>query len=369
MPKTVYDVAVIGAGPAGAAAAITAARSGSSVLLLEKGSFPRQRVCGEFVSPESLALLSGLLSREHHALLDGAIRISHARIFLDGSQLSVPVEPAAASIARYDLDLVLWNSARNAQVSTIQATVQRITRNGSFRIEGSNSEFHARAVINASGRWSNLTADSALPPQQTARWIGIKAHFVESSPPPSVDLYFFDGGYCGVQPVQLYDGQKRSPESINVSAMVRADVATTLPEVFAQHPALQARSANWEAFSSPVTTAPLIFRELQTGDDGILRAGDAAVFVDPFVGDGISLALRSGTLAAQTLMPFFAGKIGLEQAVSSYGAAYEKSLAPIFRASSTIRRMLRLSRPVRAPLFYILGKTPAMTRWMVRKTR
>src|SRR5277367_2891461 len=220
MPKTVYDVAVIGAGPAGAAAAITAARSGSSVLLLEKGSFPRQRVCGEFVSPESLALLSGLLSREHHALLDGAIRISHARIFLDGSQLSVPVEPAAASIARYHLDLVLWNSARNAQVSTIQATVQRITRNGSFRIEGSNSEFHARAVINASGRWSNLTADSALPPQQTARWIGIKAHFVESSPPPSVDLYFFDGGYCGVQPVQLYDGQKRSPESINVSAMV-----------------------------------------------------------------------------------------------------------------------------------------------------
>ncbi|HUK87310.1 MAG TPA: FAD-dependent oxidoreductase, partial [Terriglobales bacterium] len=52
-----WDLIVVGAGPAGSTAAITAARQGARVLLLERGAFPRHRVCGEFVSPESLGLL------------------------------------------------------------------------------------------------------------------------------------------------------------------------------------------------------------------------------------------------------------------------------------------------------------------------
>src|SRR5215475_14451205 len=58
---TMYDLAVVGGGPAGTSAAITAAGYGATVLLLEKGSFPRSKVCGEFVSAEALALLASLL--------------------------------------------------------------------------------------------------------------------------------------------------------------------------------------------------------------------------------------------------------------------------------------------------------------------
>jgi flavin-dependent dehydrogenase len=58
-----YDLIVAGGGPAGSACAITAARLGAKVLLLEKDRFPRQKVCGEFVSPESLGLLHGLLKK------------------------------------------------------------------------------------------------------------------------------------------------------------------------------------------------------------------------------------------------------------------------------------------------------------------
>ena len=90
--------------------------------------------------------------------------------------------------------------------------------------------------------------------------------------------------------------------------MVRADVASSLPEVFAQHPALRERSRNWTLVSDPVSTSPLIFRSPQPERDGVLMAGDAAGFVDPFVGDGISLALRSGSLAARCLNSFFSGR-------------------------------------------------------------
>ena len=83
-----YDLIVIGGGPAGTAAAIIAARSGARVLLLEKGRFPRQKVCGEFVSAESLLLLRDLLSENAAPVLKDALRISEARMFLDGRILT-----------------------------------------------------------------------------------------------------------------------------------------------------------------------------------------------------------------------------------------------------------------------------------------
>src|SRR5271168_3152725 len=106
-----YDLIVIGGGPAGTSAAITAARGGARVLLLERGRFPRHKVCGEFVSAESLDLLGRLLDSGSKSLLSDAVRIAHARIFLDGHMLRTVADPPAASIARLELDEALWNSA------------------------------------------------------------------------------------------------------------------------------------------------------------------------------------------------------------------------------------------------------------------
>ena len=86
-----------------------------------------------------------------------------------------------------------------------------------------------------------------------------------------------------------------------------------------------------EPLSDPVSTSPLVFREPHPERDEILMTGDAAGFVDPFVGDGISLALRSGTLAGECLIPFFAGRIALRQAACDYRSEYEQRLSPVFR--------------------------------------
>ena len=130
----------------GSAAAITAARSGARVLLLERGRLPRHRVCGEFVSAESLGLLSNLLDAKHAVLLDQAIGIAEARVFLDGSVLRTPVDPAAASIARLDLDAALWESAVQSGVEARQqTTVQRLSGDAPFSVETSAGSFKTKS--------------------------------------------------------------------------------------------------------------------------------------------------------------------------------------------------------------------------------
>lgn len=364
-----YDLIVIGGGPAGSSAAITAAREGARVLLLERGLFPRHKVCGEFVSAESLDLLDSLLGPNDQTSLENAIRISNTRVFLDGGTIETSVSPPAASIARFDLDAALWESARiHGADSRQKITVQAVSGTGPFRVVTSNGEFESRAVINASGRWSNLTASRAQGAGSSGKWLGLKGHFSEPSPHPSVDLYFFEGGYCGVQQVKV-DDSGEGGNRINACAMVRADVASTLEEVFRQHPQLEQRSRGWEQLSEPVSTFPLRFRAPTPLRDGIFMAGDAAVFVDPFVGDGISMALRSGALAAKTLMPFFRKELSLQTAARSYQKTYHQRLAPVFRASSMIRRMLELPRAVRLPMIYVFRNIPFLSRYLVAQTR
>jgi len=106
-----YDLIVVGAGPAGSACAITAARAGAKVLLLEKDHFPRQKVCGEFISPESLGLLHGFLQ---DGRFQSCASVVSSRIYLDNKILVLPVSPAAQSIPRFDLDPALFGAAQNA---------------------------------------------------------------------------------------------------------------------------------------------------------------------------------------------------------------------------------------------------------------
>jgi menaquinone-9 beta-reductase len=356
-----HDLIVIGGGPAGAAAAITASRKRARVLLLERGHYPRHKVCGEFISAESLDLLSTLLSTHGSRALQDAIRIGRARLFADGHILETTIDPPAASIARMDLDAALWSSAENQGVEARQGVaVHRVSGEGPFRVLTAAGESEGRAVINASGRWSSLNSDRAEA-VDGRRWLGVKAHFAESCGSDSVDLYFFEGGYCGVQPV--------AAGHVNVCAMVRADVASTLAEVLDRHAALHERSRKWQRISDSVATSPLIFRDPQPQRQGVLRAGDAAGFVDPFVGDGISLALRSGSLAAECLAPFLADEISLAEAARKYRNAYQHSLLPVFRNSSKIRRLLTLPRPVRNSALFFLERAPAISAYLVRKTR
>jgi flavin-dependent dehydrogenase len=348
-----YDLIVVGAGPAGSACAITAVRAGARVLLLDKDSFPRHKVCGEFVSPESLHIVDSLLGANKFS---DRPKITSSRIFLDSRQITVPVVPAASSIPRYDLDAALLLAAKDAGVDVREEVLVRDVRTGT-NVTTTIGEFTAKAVINASGRWSQLTQRES---PDTTKWIGLKAHFNEQPAPQSVDLYFFPGGYCGVQPI---DGQ-----GVNACAMVQANVARSLEEVFALHPELQHRSRDWQQRFPTVTTSGLRFRDPRTEDRGMFLAGDAAAFIDPFAGDGISLALHGGVMAAQAVMPFLQQTASFTQAHAAYRTAYFRQLAPALRNAARIRKLLSAPAWLRAGVMALVGNR-MIGKMLVRETR
>jgi flavin-dependent dehydrogenase len=356
-----FDLAVIGGGPAGTSAAITAARSGARVLLLEAIEFPRHKVCGEFISAESLGVLADLLRDlpAGQAFLKSAPKLGRARLFLGNRRLEAPVSPAGVSISRYDLDAALWQAARAAGVEALaHCEVTSLSGDGPFAATTAFGARNASAVVIAAGRWSQLTPDRVVP--AGPKWIGLKAHFREAAASFSSDLYFFDHGYCGVQPV--------SANVVNVSAMVRSDFATSLQQVFQLHPRLAQRAASWECVTRSISTAPLIYRQSRPTLGNKLYAGDAAAFIDPFVGDGISIALRSGRVAAECLHPFFRGEASLADCALRYEQEYARQFSPLLSAASRVRSLLSLPVVARAAVFELL-RIPGLMPLMIRKTR
>lgn len=340
-----YDVAIVGGGPAGCAAALTAVRGGQRVLLVEKGRYPRHKVCGEFVSPESHEVLLDLL-RPNHTLLRAPAQIRRARMFVDGDCLEFALPEPGWSIPRHDLDLALWEAAEKAGVECREMTKAQAIGAGFLKI--GQQDIETRTTINASGRWSNLRR----PPAPSAtRWIGLKAHFAGEQAPPSTDIYFFDGGYCGVQAI--------SGHRVNASAMVRADTATSLEEVFAANPQLWLRSRAWEQVTETVTTSPLIHSTPEPVTDGVMNAGDAAAFIDPFTGDGISLALRSGVLAAQCAM---------DGGPERYALEYQARFARAFRAAAFTRKLSRAPEGIRR-LAAFAFRSALVKKWALKSTR
>jgi menaquinone-9 beta-reductase len=323
---THFDLAVIGAGPAGSAAAITASRAGMKVLLLDQDTFPRNKVCGEFISAESLHLLGGLVGKDWGVPPPSSgdrvgISIKTVRLYRYGEVISSTLPNSGCSLPRFDLDAMLVQAASRSACVVTNSRVRRVERHGDmFHIVSDGNTFSAMHVINASGRWSEF---SEKPPVGAERWIGIKQHMNERHPPHSTDLYFFKGGYCGVQPV--------SDNAVNACALVKASAATTMQKVISLSTALVERASAWTPVGAGIVTAPVFFTPPVAVRNGILNVGDSAAFIDPFLGDGISIALQTGVLAAHCLQR--------PRPYALYAREYARRVTPALRRAKLLRRL------------------------------
>ena len=359
-----YEIAIIGGGPAGTSAATTAARLGARVLLLERSRLPRHKVCGEFISAESLGLLRALLDGTPGSLLlADAPRMHTARIFLDGAVLQAPLPAPAASIERYALDIALWRAAECAGADArMKVAVEKITRsNQHWRLRTTGGDFDASCVVYATGRWSNLRP-AIMPVRYFA---GVKAHFETTvAEPDTVDLYFWRGGYCGVSRVNRNE--------VNVCALIdssalRRGGKQPLQHIFDSHADLRHRSLPWRQSTDVVITSPLLFRGLIPQSDGVVRAGDAAGFINPFTGDGISLALRTGALAAECLCCVWQDGCAVEAAARDYATTYSRQFAKLFRRTALMRRALAIPGLLHAARWGIIRRE--MLDFLIKATR
>jgi flavin-dependent dehydrogenase len=344
-----YDVAVIGAGPAGSAAATLLARAGRRVLLIEKDQFPRSKVCGEFLSAQALPLLERLgVRRQIEACAPEQIR--GGRLQLPGGRtVAFPLAEPAFGLSRYRLDHLLAAHAQTsgAQVRFGTRVLSALPANGGFRIltaeQGEERDVRASTVVGAWGRWDAL--DRGLGRRflnDRGRYFGWSRDY-ESKPSLAgeVRLYAFRGGYCGLSRVE--------GGTVNLAGVVSASWHRRLGaswDAVVGH--ARRENAALDADLSPLSpgptgflgTGPVFFTRKPPVEKGILMVGDAAGFLDPFSGQGQAAALASGMLAADTIQRVFRGEIAAAALSREYARAWRRRFARRFGWSKVFRRLM-----------------------------
>lgn len=301
-----YDVLVSGAGPAGTVAAIVAARAGARVLLLDRASFPRDKLCGDTLNPGALAVLRRLGLGGAYAgglPIDGMIVTGEPAVRVVGRY----GDAQGRSIQRRDFDSALLDAASRAGVRIEERTLVDAAlldtsrrepvvtglsvkgRNGSVRIS-------APIVIAADGRYSRVSRALGLSRAagRPRRWaVGAYFHDVEGMTSFG-EMHVRRARYLGVSPLQ--GGVANA--CLVTTRPGRGPLEAVLRAALAAEPLLRERFARARLISPPVCLGPLAVECDAAGAPGLLLAGDAAGFVDPMTGDGLRFALRGGELAA-----------------------------------------------------------------------
>lgn len=369
-----WDLLVLGGGPAGAATAALAAGAGARVLVVEREVFPRDKVCGEFLSAEALPLL-GALGVEDALRAAGAVAIDTCRVSEPGGRtLEAPLPQPGLGVSRSLLDATLLDLARRrgARVWEGEEATEALREGG--RVVGAtvgrerHREVRASVVVAADGRRSllarHLHAGLGDPARSTgATWFGFKTHRAGSGAVGSrVDLHVFRGGYAGLAAVE------GGRTNVCLLATVRALAACgRRPEgLLAQvrrNPAAEealrgtGEGARWHSIG------PLRFGVRKPAAAGALFVGDAAGTIDPFAGEGMAHALLGARLAAPVALEAAQAGGLTDAAALRYGEAWSQAFAPATARAHRLARLLTRPLPATAAVLVLraLG-TPAFAR-------
>ena len=389
------DCLIVGAGPAGAIAALVLARAGARVSLVDRAAFPRDKLCGDTVNPGTLALLRRLDLAgdvESRGLRVAGMRVTGA----DGTIVEgwYPPRLSGRAVRRRELDALLVGHAVAAgcefepHVAVSGAAIDYTGKNPKVigvRIgpERSARVLRARVIIAADGRRSTLAFGLGLArhADRPRRW-AIGAYFetdaspfaLESAsgqisartlvdprsdltptsetpsplrshsvPTPSLSLGCI--GEMHIRPGR-YIGVASVPGGLTNVCLVKPsfpgdgdlrDPAARLTRELAADTMLRDRFAGARLVAPPVVLGPLAVDVSSRQIEGLLLAGDAAGFVDPMTGDGLRFAVQGGELA---------GLAALDVLQNGWLGVHARLAAQRRRAFATKQRFNRALRAV-----------------------
>ena len=373
---TNYDVIVCGGGPAGSSAAWRAATSGARVLLVDKAVFPRDKPCGDGLTPRAVASI-GAIGLENE--LKAFNRVEKLRV--NGANRTLTFDWPKSNafpdfgyvVARTDLDELMLRHAQNIGVEVREgvAVHEPIVENGAVRgittkHNGTTEDLRASVVIAADGASSRVARRTGMV-RDAKRPIGVavRAHFEATRPVEDdnvIESYLelrdetaLLPGYGWIFPM----GRGSSSETgrINVGVGILStykgwkDVNTAhLMDAF-----MRALPKDWNLpdIGDLRTNGqlkgwrlPMGFAVGQPWRPGVIAAGDAAGVVNPFNGEGISEAVESGVLASEIALQAL-GSHGPYD-FSAYDAALDELWGPYYRLGRTFVRIIGKPKLMRA---------------------
>lgn len=349
------DVAIVGAGPAGAFAALILARAGVGVRLFDRATFPRHKLCGDTLNPGALAVLgrhldvSPLIDRSDPIdgmLLTGPRGVTVRAAY--GDQL------AGRAVTRDVLDHWLVERAIEAGASVEENVTVRdaaIAGNrvaGVIAVNGRPRMHPSRLVIAADGRRSGIAINRGLAhqPRRPRRW-AIGAYFTGVAGLTRLgEMHVRHGHYIGVAPV---------PGGLANACLVVPHEQGAAPfaapaEMLRQHldadPGLRARFAGAAAVAPPSMLGPMAVETRAAGEPGLLLAGDAAGFIDPMTGDGLHFALRGAELAAAVTLDVLQGRTPVDRAHEELARRRAAAFQGKWRFNRALRALVASPRGV-----------------------
>jgi geranylgeranyl reductase family protein len=295
------DVVIVGGGPAGSSCAAFCAEAGLRTVVLERETFPREKVCGDCLNPVCWTVLRRLgIADQVHNLPHGKLEtveftgVGGARV-----RVKLPREEDGGMIAvkRSLFDHLLFERARVAGAAIHEnAMVTRVeeARWGDWQIDFVRDKVTAPILVAADGRNSTVARLRNLLPRVQRERVALQAHI----PLPAgfgnrIVIQFLRRGYSGQAPI--------NDQELNLCLAGKGSDIASLKE-WAGMAFGVARDYSWR------TATPLTRDALTPAHDNLFLIGDAARVVEPFTGEGIYYALRSGEIAAHAIKQLLGGE-------------------------------------------------------------
>lgn len=337
-----FDVVVVGAGPAGTAAAITAVARGLSVVCVDKATFPRDKTCGDGLTAHALRLLERLgVERDVFTRADPAVIAETVLVSPSGRRVALPMPRDgvhAAVVTRRSLDAALVALARDrgVEVRDGHEVTHVAVRGGVVEVNG----LRARYAVAADGHWSVVRRLLAHAPPDLGEWHAARQYF-EGVDDDRLWVFFTREllpGYAWVFP--LPGGRANVGYGVLRAGGRRGkDLKALWPEVLEQvRPALGSKARSLEPLRAWPIPARYDPARLVHGER-ILFAGDAAGVADPMTGEGIAQAIETGMLAAASIATG-----------ADYVTLVRRALGRDLRCSAALQRVLRHPLGARAAL-------------------
>lgn len=361
-----YDALIVGAGLSGISLSLLLVKHGFSVAIFDQDNFPRQKVCGEYISMESYNFIQQLgldLDRLNLPRIDSIFLTNE----LGQAAQSELTGSGGFGISRWMLDFELIELAKRIGVEVFTNTkVLQVNKedDSSFSIQTLQKEvFSSRIVVGAFGRVSTLKAKDAL---KNKSYIGIKYHINEGPASHIIEMHQFDGGYCGVSQVEgdkyclCYLVEAEQLKKVN------GEILLLEQHVLAKNPFLKKRLEHTKLTEVKATSQFVFGVESAPLDYPLL--GDAAGFIPPISGNGMSLAFRSANELAPSILRFLQNEIGLKEVLSEnqrYNTFYLNSR--INKGIQLQKLILNSSKMIKRTMFVCFRLFPWSLKFLSKK--